>query len=322
MGASRDTKPFCALQSRAAHEPLYGTGRETAHWLLLEVDRPWKRKAVKNNRLPAPVQERLACWAASTPRARVQFIRKEVGTRREPNAIQLYAVAVRPGQAALFRTRLAAYEALADLDLSFVATGTMPSDDRWHSSDERLVLTCVHGKRDRCCAKWGRPVHRAFERAPSVTAWQTTHLGGHRFAPTTLVLPDGIHYGRLRPGDAAPLVEAHRRGCIYRLDRLRGEVVFVRPVQAAAYFLRRELGIRAINALRLVASDEEADRWRVTFSIEGTDAIEGTRAIEDARYQVALAIESVTATYPKSCGDTPGASIPRYRIEGITKQAG
>ena len=302
MPASREENVFCSQAARAGSEHLYGTGAEVSAWLLLEVPRPWGAKAVAESDLPKAIRERLLTWKADAPRARVQLIRKEVGTKQEEGAIQLYAASVTPARTALYHARLDAYQNISALDLAFVADERNPSGDVWTPTEERLVLTCVNGKRDRCCAKWGRPIHRAFSKAAGVSAWQTTHLGGHRFAPTTLVLPDGIHYGWLAPSEAAPLAEAHRRGEIYRLDRLRGEVVFDRPVQAAAYFLRRETACRKIGEVRLMAAEQNEAGWQVTF------------AIADTRYRVTLAVESVTVSYPKSCGDAPGASISQYRL--------
>lgn len=303
---SPDQRPtFCSQQARASNEPLFGTGAEVSSWLLLEVPRPWGAKAVAESDLPEAVRERLLAWKKETPRARIQLIRKEVGTKQEAGFLQCYAATVTPAGTALYHARLTEYGEVHALDLAFIADGQAPSGDRWAPSDERLVLTCVNGKRDRCCAKWGRPVHRAFEKAAGVSAWQTTHLGGHRFAPTTLVLPEGIHYGWLSPDEAAPLMEAHRHGRIYRLDRLRGEVMFDRPVQAAAYFLRRETGNLTVGGVRIVEAVQNEARWTITLAIEG------------ARYRVALAVESVTVAYPKSCGDTPGGSIPQLRLEDI-----
>jgi hypothetical protein len=54
------------------------------------------------------------------------------------------------------------------------------------------VLICGHGRRDRCCGSLGT---RLFQQlAPldhgHVRLWRTSHTGGHRFAPTLVVLPE------------------------------------------------------------------------------------------------------------------------------------
>ena len=138
------------------------------------------------------------------------------------------------------------------------------------SVDDPLFLTCTNGRRDACCAKWGRAMAHAMTDAAGSAAWQTTHIGGHRFAPTQLVLPHGLQYGWLEPEDAPRLVSAQRDGRIFRLDRYRGHVGYSRPVQAAAVFLRRQLSERNIGALKIAASHRQNDdAWHVRLSLTG-----------------------------------------------------
>jgi hypothetical protein len=60
------------------------------------------------------------------------------------------------------------------------------------------VLVCTHGTRDSCCGRRGASL--AVELAAAglragENFWRTSHLGGHRFAPTFLVLPQGTVWG-------------------------------------------------------------------------------------------------------------------------------
>lgn len=91
-------------------------------------------------------------------------------------------------------------------------------------SQERVVLICCHGVRDVCCGSKGTRVAAVLERHPprSAHVLRTSHLGGHRFAPTALVLPEGTMWAfvdaELLAGvvDRAIPVESaipHYRGC-------------------------------------------------------------------------------------------------------------
>lgn len=55
------------------------------------------------------------------------------------------------------------------------------------------VLICTHGRRDTCCGSMGTSLFSQLAArprpAPGVRLWRTSHTGGHRFAPTALVLP-------------------------------------------------------------------------------------------------------------------------------------
>jgi len=56
------------------------------------------------------------------------------------------------------------------------------------------ILICGHGRRDRCCGTLGTSL--ALELAAgkiggdNTRLWRTSHTGGHRFAPTIIVLPE------------------------------------------------------------------------------------------------------------------------------------
>ena len=56
------------------------------------------------------------------------------------------------------------------------------------------LLVCTHGRRDVCCGSQGTELAMAVAAAgarPATNLWRTSHTGGHRFAPTFIVLPQG-----------------------------------------------------------------------------------------------------------------------------------
>jgi hypothetical protein len=57
------------------------------------------------------------------------------------------------------------------------------------------ILMCTHGKRDVCCGALGTDVHRRLSEIYADSnrhrVRRTSHLGGHRFAATGLVMPAG-----------------------------------------------------------------------------------------------------------------------------------
>ncbi|MDJ0401814.1 sucrase ferredoxin, partial [Rhodococcus rhodochrous] len=58
------------------------------------------------------------------------------------------------------------------------------------------ALVCAHGKRDRCCAVRGRPIAAALTAAFGQDVWECSHTGGHRVAPSMIMLPTGYTSGR------------------------------------------------------------------------------------------------------------------------------
>ncbi len=74
--------------------------------------------------------------------------------------------------------------------LAAIVAGDEPDVPGAVAPDE--VLICGHGARDRCCGGSGtRLAVEARAALPEVRVRRTSHLGGHRFAPTALSMPDG-----------------------------------------------------------------------------------------------------------------------------------
>jgi (2Fe-2S) ferredoxin len=76
------------------------------------------------------------------------------------------------------------------------------------------VFVCVHTNRDARCGEWGVPFYNALQeevkRQDAIAhVYQTSHIGGHRFAATCIIYPQAIWYGNLRPEDASRLVAQH-----------------------------------------------------------------------------------------------------------------
>ena len=94
------------------------------------------------------------------------------------------------------------------------------------------VLVCTHGSRDVCCGSSGTRLAADLNATQggdsaalpdSVRVWSTSHLGGHRFAPTAIVMPSGTCWAYLdretlrriitRSGGLEHVLAAYR-GCI------------------------------------------------------------------------------------------------------------
>jgi hypothetical protein len=65
----------------------------------------------------------------------------------------------------------------------------------------RDVLVCTHGTRDVCCGSMGTALAGSLAAdvhfTSDVRLWRTSHTGGHRFAPTAILLPEGTVWGYL-----------------------------------------------------------------------------------------------------------------------------
>lgn len=233
-------REHCALLSRELGEQLGGTGPVVGGWVALEHPGPWSPKA--------PTDVELGPLAAHLDVAgvRVQLIRP-VHHQHVPlpqptgHTVLLAHAGVDPSERWVERVVVDDLAGLADLDPTTVLRPTRPG--LGEVVDHDVWLVCVHARRDACCAVHGRPVAAALD-AAGIEVWETTHTGGHRFAATAVVLPDGLSLGRLDTVDAVGTATDLAHG-VLPPGLLRGRCAVPRPVQAAEAALRTELGATA-----------------------------------------------------------------------------
>lgn len=206
----------CSDEAAARHDPMLGTAPPQRDWLLVEHPGPWPVTAPFDADLPTELLKRLG-----HPELRTLFIRR-YGRRGAPDRLL--------GPRRWFRQqdgrlRAGTWNVPDDLLDSLEPTGGQPHPDA-------LVLACTHGVHDLCCAVKGRPVAEALSRRWPDATYECSHLGGDRFAPNLLLLPDLASYAGMPPDVAVPTVEAHLAG---RVDPtwLRG-VAGLHPAEQVA----------------------------------------------------------------------------------------
>jgi (2Fe-2S) ferredoxin len=210
----------CSELSLALGEPLHATATYAPTWLLVEETLPWGRKAVTEagfGALEARAKEAGVRVGLVRP-----FRRRPAGPRR---AFRVSCAAPEPF-----------VERLAELDL----------DAPGERIDGPLYLVCTNGRRDVCCGRAGRELARALAPELGDRLWETSHIGGHRFAPNLVCLPEGLVYGRLDADAARRVVAAHQDGRIV-LEHFRGRSALEPAAQAADFFARRETGRLGID---------------------------------------------------------------------------
>ena len=194
----------CSIASAEDDEQLAGTAPTELRYLFIEDAGPWAAKAVEESGLPDEVKAHLA----SLTDTRVQLIRRHGGSDLSAGR-RIFTVEYGDGPPRL------ATSTIDDVRELLEPLSTMPYDGL-------LWLVCTNGRRDVCCAEFGRPVARALAQRWPEETWETTHLGGHRFAGTFLALPSGVTIGRADPGSAvADAAEIVAGGHPWRTSRGR-----------------------------------------------------------------------------------------------------
>jgi (2Fe-2S) ferredoxin len=129
-----------------------------------------------------------------------------------------------------------------------------------------LYLVCTHGRHDPCCGQRGRPVVASLAARRPEHVWQASHLGGCRFAPTVLVLPTGVMYGRVSASAAGDVVAATETGEVLG-EFLRGRIGLPPAAQAALGFAHEHLALPRIQDVSLT-STTTADETTVVVRVD------------------------------------------------------
>jgi hypothetical protein len=238
----------CAAESRRRGEPLLGTASRVRRWLIIEQPGPWGRDALVDSRLELPVAQTLRSHSRRHD-VRVVLVRRP-GWRAD-TARRVYFVRTDPDRTWIEQLDVEDPTALPRLDLAALEAAEPPGVGL--PGPPALHLVCTNGRHDPCCADFGRPVVRALDAAGTPEVWESSHVGGDRFAANLVCFPAGLYFGRVEPDEAPGLVDDLADGMLH-LDRYRGRCSLPPLLQAAEIFARRELDERRLDGLRLTSS--------------------------------------------------------------------
>jgi hypothetical protein len=288
----------CADFARAESLAPAGSAGTSAGIVALELPLPWPReitdhpdvRGAANQLADAGIRlQALVPDAAGRPDVRrmFAFLRRR-GPFRAYDATEWVLPAADAGHA---------LGALANRVAGSGATAGGPPARRVADGDRagRQVLVCTHGARDTCCGAQGTRLAAALpDLGASVRSWRTSHTGGHRFAPTALVLPEGTAWAYLDLDTLAGVVERtldpglalhHYRGC----TGLGGP-----EVQAADGAALGAAGWAWLDHTR-AGTVVERDGATALVRLEGT-APDGARTVFDAE------VETVRTLPVPDCG--------------------
>ena len=296
----------------ARDEPLIGTAPRARAWLVLEQPGPYGFHALTESHLPDPVRAALGSLPKDT--GTTVLLARRVGhhadTHDDAGSRRFWFAHTHPGGVRMRTGVLDDTELLRpDLadTLASAADGPLPP---WGTTTrESLLLVCTNSRRDICCAIKGRPLADALAADPACAdrVLEVSHLGGHRFSPTALLLPWGHCFGRLDVAAARTVLEAADRGRLAPLHHHRGRGSASQPVQVAAHAERLQEGIDGLDdldALRRVGGRAVPAPLRWQGEDDGVAEVE-IRHRDGRSWHVAVRRSTLTPARPESCGKAP-----------------
>ena len=340
----------CALSARQAGEALIGTAGHYQAYVFIECPVPWPTKALDSRHIPLALRQYVKAVEAQRS---VRFLCISRGKASAP-ARTVVLVYERTDRLALnsfsagFANRYDGQEfQVESLDQVVTCLETYwQGNGSGQTIDRQDIFVCTHGMRDKCCAQFGQPLFIAAKRSVEqgklpARVWKVSHIGGHRFAPTAISLPDGRYYGRLTL--AALKAIATRSGPISQLRSVyRGWGLLPQPLQVLEQQLLLDHGWQWLTyeaAYRLRISDEEDGCVRAellvrkaqtapkdlerSFTHSDSPNLTCEGALSNSQitlYRAKIIQDAAQAYYvTASCGDTSPSTIVKYAVADCSR---
>ena len=269
-------------------EPLPGTAKPGAVYVLFEWREAWPRDVMGDAALGEELTAKLAPMLEAHD-ATLLLIRHPTREGRNISDHHLYLVFA--DEAVTEVKHVDSPDELLELDLSG------PGRNGAERRERPLLLICTHAKRDRCCAAKGRPLlnelHARHPFGPgNDVVWETSHIKGHRFAPTMLLLPWAYSFGRMNI-EAADAMLADASEGLYFVPGNRG---------------RGTLGpVEQVAELAVAAEVPGARYGQFEVAASGGDSALVTDTASGQVYEVQLEQRPVSGVVD-SCGKPPKES--------------
>lgn len=318
---------LCCSVSKGAGDDPCGSGTPFAGYLGIEVAPPWSGDISESRNFPQGLQEQIKKAQDAGAVGKFTGLMPDPGYSREGYTRVLY---MRKPEGPF-----AAYEKseylLPDSEVVPFARalsrpgGLYPFNGyRESETSERDILVCTHGSNDVCCGKFGYPIYDelrygyAAESGGSLRVWRTSHIGGHRFAPTLIDFPEGRYWGHLEPW--APQKLVLRNGPVSELAAFyRGWAGLGKPF---AQIAEREILIREgwrwtdyLKSGRVLESEENGYWAEVRIEYSSPDG-----AVSGA-YEATVEADGSVMTLDKS-GTGPLQEAGQYRVSRLEEVSG
>jgi hypothetical protein len=207
----------CSVAWDDAGLPAWGTAPRAGFWVALQQNGPWGNRAFTQSRLDPAVGGAIEA-AALGAGGRALLIRPPASHAYHADhpLRQVFVAGGPAGVPWLLGGRVADPERVLRLPWQLLdadePSEVLAAVDWLEPIDGGVLLVCANGRRDLCCALRGRPIALELEALRPGRVWECTHTGGHRFAPTGVLLPQGQSVARLTTEVAAAALQAADHG--------------------------------------------------------------------------------------------------------------
>ena len=319
----RSRPDACSVLWDDAPASALGSAPAATFWVALEQNGPWGALAASQSHLDPDLGKALdrLCRDAG---GRFILIRRpgshadlHAGDPGEAGSRRLYLAGGLAGRPWLLESDLddpVRLTRLGQLELDALAVGDLgvvqQALPEARLSTSPVLLICTNTRRDICCSVRGRPVAaESASRRPGVV-WECSHTGGHRFAPTGVLLPHGQTFARLTTASAVAVLDSAIDGEVpaqlLGATHDRGRSHLSAPAQVAESVVRQQIQEPGLTALSATATQ-----------LPGQDHAWQCRVSHlDGRHWDVEAIRRPSGdALPESCGKEP---VPRWHWDVVS----
>jgi hypothetical protein len=252
-----EERPMCSEYGEIIGLDPRGTALNIDAVLLIELPLPWPKPVFNHPDL----------------RGLESLIHTSMGTTRvlacQPrDAKQNTSVTVFSKEEANFSRwifELKSKDSLMELIETLIHSKPEKIDSNKHSEEKKeAVLLCTQGSHDICCGSRGTRLAGLIEEQDSnIDLFKVSHLGGHRFSPTVMTMPDGRMWARLDLETLSSILE--KRIKTEQVTKLcRGWTGAAKgPEQVAEIEIFKQIGWELDNQKRDINVNTSDEGWSV-----------------------------------------------------------
>jgi hypothetical protein len=323
-GKARAKSRLCSVVSKAAREDLAGCGTPFVGYLGVEIAPPWRDTVTESRGFPKGLREAVERALGAGTIGKFTALFPDPVYSREGYARVLYLHKA-PGPFVAYEK--SDYVVPEGELVSLIEALTEDPDrlsrfERYEKDTSRVrdILVCTHGSHDACCGKFGYPVFETLRYGYAAASegqlrvWRTSHIGGHRFAPTLIDFPEGRYWGHLEPEVLAKLVL--REGSVSELGQfyrgwagLSGK--FEQIAECEIFAREGWEWARYPKSGKTLEADENEDRAevRIEYATPGGNA---------GAYEATVEAKGTVMTLCNS-GPDPLQEAKQYRVSRLVK---
>jgi hypothetical protein len=221
--------PRCSVYARTeSHESPLGSTVGFTRNFLLEIPLPWTKSAIDSAQVSQEIKAAIASYRKNIGEVSVTLLVPDYAYAGE--GARLIDVQVTDGHITK-RDLIARDGDIAAIICAIADDKPLPETVHIDDSPIRDIIVCTHGSRDACCGTFGVPIYQHLRQLANTggatRVWRSSHLGGHRFAPTLVDFPSGrcwafvdetVAESILTRSESPELLKDHYRGWVGHKD--------------------------------------------------------------------------------------------------------